>query len=69
MSEDRDLFRLYFETHRSLQAAVVDAHAPALAALLDGVIVQAQAAGEVLAPTCRRASSASSCRPRFSRAS
>ncbi len=47
MNEDRSLFGLYFETHRSLQAAVVDAHAPAMAAMLDGIIAQGQAAGEI----------------------
>ena len=47
MSEDRALFALYFKTHRSLEAAVVDAHAPAMAAMLDGIIAQGQAAGEV----------------------
>ena len=49
MSEDRALFRLYFETHRSLQAAVVDAHAPAMAAMLDGIVAQGQTAEEIRA--------------------
>jgi AcrR family transcriptional regulator len=47
MADDRGLFGLYFETFRARQLAVVEAHAPTFYALFDGLVSEAQAAGDI----------------------
>ena len=49
MAADRSLFSLYFETFRARQIGVVEAHAPAFAGMFDGLIAEAQAAGDIRA--------------------
>jgi len=49
MAQDRALFSLYFETFRVRQLGVVEAHAPAFAGMFDGLVAEAQAAGDVRA--------------------
>ena len=49
MAADRALFSLYFETFRARQLGVVEAHAPAFAGMFDGLIAEAQAAGDIRA--------------------
>lgn len=49
MAGDLALFGLYFETFRARQIGVVEAHAPAFAGMFDGLIAEAQAAGDIRA--------------------
>jgi AcrR family transcriptional regulator len=49
IAEDRPLFSLYFETFRARQLGVVQAHAPAFGQLFDGLVVEAQRAGDIRA--------------------